>query len=472
MAIAVTGTGAVVTGLGGSAGYGEIVLERSDDGQLRLDVSAVFEAGLNYFGTVFAATDLWVNTNGTLSFGAAQPAYPTADNAAAAWDLIAIFWADMDTRLRGEGVESGQIHVDIDPVTDVVTLTWDRVGAYRRNTDAPNTFQLQLYDRGNGDFDIVLRYAEIGWTQGSAEGDTGARALLSATALAQALLLPGLSALSDLSMLEDMTGNTGQPGLWVLQMRGGVLMPVQGVPGILAPGSPGPDTLSGGEGDDTLSGLADNDLLAGYGGHDRLDGGAGADTLNGGAGNDTLTGGPEDADLRDLFYGGDGDDALFGGAGNDNLNGGAGHDSVVGGLGADTLVGNAGADTLAGGGGSDLIHGNDGDDFLNGGFGHDRLNGGAGADRFYHPGVAGHGSDWVQDYTAAQGDTLVFGQAGATAAQFQVNFAQTPGAGAADLAEAFVIWRPTGQILWALVDGAGQGAIWVELDGTAVNLLI
>jgi len=36
---------------------------------------------------------------------------------------------------------------------------------------------------------------------------------------------------------------------------------------------------------------------------------------------------------------------------------------------------------------------------------------------------------------------------------------RTESAGAVGIAEAFVIYRPTGQILWALVDGAGQDSI-------------
>ena len=135
-------------------------------------------------------------------------------------------------------------------------------------------------------------------------------------------------------------------------------------------------------------------------------------------------------------------------------------------------MGNAGNDTLGGGGGSDLLYGNDGGDYLNPGFGHDRLNGGAGADVFFHQGITDHGSDWVQDYARAEGDVLAAGIAGARAADFRVNLAFTPGAGAADVAEAFVIWRPTGQILWALVDGAGQGALRLAAGGQAFDLLI
>jgi Ca2+-binding RTX toxin-like protein len=98
------------------------------------------------------------------------------------------------------------------------------------------------------------------------------------------------------------------------------------------------------------------------------------------------------------------------------------------------------------------------------------VNGGTGADRFYHLGIADHGSDWVQDYSSAEGDRLVFGGAGVRS-QFQVNFAQTQGAGAAGVDEAFVIYRPTGQILWALVDGEAQGAIVLDIGGQVFDLL-
>jgi Ca2+-binding RTX toxin-like protein len=160
-----------------------------------------------------------------------------------------------------------------------------------------------------------------------------------------------------------------------------------------------------------------------------------------------------------------------GGWGNDDLNGGDGNDTILGGFGADTLIGNAGDDMLVGGAGSDLMFGGPGNDTLNGGFGFDRMNGGTGADWFFHLGVAEHASDWVQDYNAADGDVLTVGIAGATRAQFQVNFANTPGAGAADVEEAFVIYRPTGQIMWALVDGAAQSQINLQIGGQVFDLL-
>ncbi|MCU9840513.1 hypothetical protein OEZ49_22445, partial [Ruegeria sp. WL0004] len=84
--------------------------------------------------------------------------------------------------------------------------------------------------------------------------------------------------------------------------------------------------------------------------------------------------------------------------------------------------------------------------------------------------------DWVQDYNAAEGDVLLFGNASATRDQFQVNFAHTENAageraGDDAVQEAFVVYRPTGQILWALVDGEGQSSINLQIGSDVFDLL-
>ena len=71
---------------------------------------------------------------------------------------------------------------------------------------------------------------------------------------------------------------------------------------------------------------------------------------------------------------------------------------------------------------------------------------------------------------------LVFGDAAARAGQFQVNFAHTENSagersGADAVEEAFVIYKPTGQILWALVDGAGQDSINLQIGAEIYDLL-
>ncbi len=238
----------------------------------------------------------------------------------------------------------------------------------------------------------------------------------------------------------------------------------------------GSDVLDGGSGDDTLNGLASNDSLKGGLGNDVINGGSGVDTLIGGAGDDTLIGGDSEDDRRDDIYGGEGDDNIDGGYGNDELRGDAGNDTIAGGFGADTVIGGTGNDVLTGSAFGDQIFGGAGDDFINGGFGFDLLNGGADSDRFFHLGIADHGSDWVQDYDAAEGDILQFGITTATASQFQVNTAHTATAagersGDDNVEEAFVIYRPTGQIMWALVDGGGQSSINLQIGQDVFDLL-
>ncbi len=462
----ISGNGTAVTGLGGAQGYGETALARSDDGSLQVDVSSIFEGGFNYFGSTFSGTQLFINTNGTISFGADQTQYPTATNAASFDNIIAPFWADVDTRIDGEGAESGQVWIDQDIATDTVTITWENVGSYRRNADQTNLFQLQLVDRGSGDFDIVMRYERIDWTAGTSIDDTGARAQITALRLPETVKIG-----SNPADLDTITGNTGVTGLWVYEMRGGGTGTHQPVSGLVLTGTPYGDVLNGAGADDLLRGLASNDILRGNDGNDWLYGGDGADVLNGGDGDDFIFGGETENDLRDTIYAGDGDDTVDAGYGNDLVYGGNGNDTINGGYGVDELIGQGGNDVINGATLSDIIFGGAGDDFINGGFGNDRVNGGSGADRFYHLGIADHGSDWVQDYSAAQGDVLVWGGGAATPADFQVNIATTAGAGAAGVPEAFVIYQPTGQILWALVDGAGQSEIILRIAGTDYDLL-
>ncbi|MHC9237087.1 calcium-binding protein [Pseudooceanicola sp. 502str34] len=236
------------------------------------------------------------------------------------------------------------------------------------------------------------------------------------------------------------------------------------------------DVIEGTIGPDILNGFDGHDRLLGGDENDTLNGGDGSDTLNGGDGDDVIIGGNSEADLRDIIYAGAGDDTVDGGYGNDLIYGMEGDDSITGGFGADELYGQDGNDIISGSALSDLIFGGAGDDFLNGGFGSDRLSGGAGADKFYHAGTEGHGSDWVQDYSAAEGDVLVFGDVSANQSQFQVNFAHAEAAsgersGDDAVMEAFVIYRPTGQIIWALVDGEAEAQINLLAGGEVFDLL-
>ena len=282
-------------------------------------------------------------------------------------------------------------------------------------------------------------------------------------------------------------------------------------------GGTGDDTINGGDGDDIITGddesrVADatgetfdadadgSDMIFGGDGNDEIhvgswadanDGfmnthtGTGADFASGGDGNDILIGDSGNDTLRgddgedtikagdgnDFVDGGDDDDNLEGGDGNDQVYGGDGDDAILGGTGGDTLVGQDGDDVLSGGAFGDLLVGGEGDDFLNGGFGNDRINTGDGADKVFHTGVAGHGTDFIQDFDG-DSDTLVFGGGAAGADDFIVQLALTANAGEDDVAEAFVTYRPTGQILWAVIDGAEEDSLNVMANGENFDLMM
>jgi serralysin len=423
----ITGDGSLVRDFGGPLGFGDWHLDRSDDGWAAVDVSAAFPDGFRIGGTVYPATAFFVNTNGNVSLGHPLELSSHGDLPFADMAVIAPFWADVDTRLSGEGAESGQVWVHVDAERGIVTVTWYEVGVYRFNAEQTNAFQLQLIHRGGGDFDIVYRYERIEWTTGDMVGSSHAWAGL-AHAEDALFQLPASGLPEDLLQLDAVPGNTGVVGLWVYHIRDGQLAeggtsdpppPPPPDAGEVIEGTAGDDTLLGGSGDDTLMGSAGADLMDGGGGRnivdyrnapdgvvasladssinagwaagdsyvsihdlfgsnydDELHGDSGDNFINGGPGNDTIHG----HGGNNVLVGGMGDDLIFGGPGDDVINGGPGHDTLYGGEGDDRLRGGGGRDLLYGGPGNDLLIGDAGNDTLHGGPGNDKLFGGMGND--------------------------------------------------------------------------------------------
>jgi len=178
----VVGSNYLEQGLGGNAGFGEGVLAPNDDQSTNaIDITSVFGAnGLNFFGRSFSS--VYVNNNGNITF--ANPASqftPGIINAGTTNPIIAPFWADVDTRgsapnaptPNGHSAGSNRVYYDLDSERGILTVTWDDVGYYNSRTDKLNAFQLQLLDKGEGNFDIVYRYEDINWTTGNASGGSG-----------------------------------------------------------------------------------------------------------------------------------------------------------------------------------------------------------------------------------------------------------------------------------------------------------
>jgi hypothetical protein len=131
---------------------------------------------VNFFGTTY--TNLYVNNNGNVTFGDLLSAYtPTnlvnlvTDPTATATNIIAPFWADVDTRAAG----SGLVTYGTNTVNGhaAFAASWVDVGYYEQRDDKLNAFQLVLIDRpdrASGDYDVEFNYAQIQWETGNASG--------------------------------------------------------------------------------------------------------------------------------------------------------------------------------------------------------------------------------------------------------------------------------------------------------------
>ncbi|PCJ07322.1 MAG: hypothetical protein COB16_11595 [Rhodobacteraceae bacterium] len=212
--------GADITGNGTPKAAGGTALLTNDDGSALVDISAVFEESINFFGTHYdASTEVFINTNGNITFGLSLIQYTPSGISNHLLSMIAPLWADVDTRA------GSPILVGVDASRDVVTITWDNVGYYAQHASPSNFFQLQLFDRGGGDFDIS-------WSADTASdgdpatglGGTPARAGVLADNGSDFFEVPPSGNEAAITNLENITGNTGVTGLWVFEVRKGPIV--------------------------------------------------------------------------------------------------------------------------------------------------------------------------------------------------------------------------------------------------------
>ncbi|MBY8822789.1 Ig-like domain-containing protein [Sphingomonas colocasiae] len=327
----------LISGLGGSAGFGSAALGRTDDGSGFVNIGTIFEEGLKFFGQTF--TGLVVNNNGSVTFGAPRSSLTPGFVDNTGLPEIAVFFADVDTRGSavaatpgGTSTGSNRVYYYLDTTNDRVIITWDDVGYFQNKTDKLNAFQLILSDRGGGDFDIEFRYEAINWAIGSAGAAGVARAGISAgTAAPGSFYELAFSGDQNAVLSADETaGNTGDAGRWLINIRATTLFDNwQNIVDFndLTP-SQTQAVLAGGQVAFAASGndvvwLPDTDAYRVQGtviwdANTKFDAGVGDDSVHGGDG-------------RDVIFGNSGDDLLFGGDGNDVLRGGEGRDTLVGG---------------------------------------------------------------------------------------------------------------------------------------------
>ena len=149
------------------SGFNDFTLPRNDDGSTGL-VSIGFE--VNFFGLNF--TQLYVNNNGNVTFDAALATYTPFGLTATNRQIIAPFFADVDTRSAGNPVTYG---LGVYEGYNAFGVNWVDVDYYSSSSSHTNrnSFQLILVDRSDvaaGDFDIIFNYDQIQWETGTASG--------------------------------------------------------------------------------------------------------------------------------------------------------------------------------------------------------------------------------------------------------------------------------------------------------------
>lgn len=218
--------GAILSGYGGSAGYGAQVMTPNDDASSSL-LNLPF--GLNFYGTTYS--NFYVNNNGNITFRAPVSEYTPSPFPIASQPMIAPFWGDVDTRCG----TCGAVYV-ASPNENTVVVTWDRVGYYSTHSNLTNTFQLVLRNNAAqgdpvyaaGGFDIQFRYGQLQWTTGDASGGSGgfggtpAQAGLDAGDRTNYFTLPGSRTAGVLNLANETNVPGGQAGLWTFAVRNGV----------------------------------------------------------------------------------------------------------------------------------------------------------------------------------------------------------------------------------------------------------
>ncbi|UYV36099.1 Hint domain-containing protein [Rhodobacteraceae bacterium D3-12] len=279
----------MVTGLGGPAGYGEGVFSttskdsgNNDDGSIAVDVTSVFGAGgIEFYGTSY--TDIYVNSNGNISFGGPNTAY-SPNLAGTSNPVIAAFWGDVNIN------SSGEIYWDVDPANGTVTITWDGVAPY--SGSGTNSFQLVLTATGDGNFTTEFIYEDINWTNGgSGNAQTGFT-----DGGANDTPLEGSGNSTALANYENNDFDNGDPnGAYSVNFVNGEPYAGDGVVSGTGAGEVIDGDYSDSDADQVDSGLGtgtDNmdDSIEAGGGADTVYGGTGGDTILGEAGNDVLYG--------------------------------------------------------------------------------------------------------------------------------------------------------------------------------------
>ena len=314
---------ALLNGLGGPAGFGENEGPDFDDDFVGpIDLTPVFEEGINVFGT--RLDRVWINSNGNLTFDGPFTQYFPEDIDTLRTAGLYPFWSDVNVDTpRVEASPGGTsrgtnaIWYDIDPEGGTFTVTWDDVRPfnagpdddfydgfddgfdYFNNGDSVAAFQIRLRDisdepgRLPGDLEVELRYEAVEWTSGIGGAD-------------EALARIGFT-IGDGSSFFELPASGDDAALRALPDLGPIRFTFDEL-GIRGEGAA--PVIRGTDGDDLLLGTDAADALVAGLGQDTIRPGLGADEIILEGGGKVVAGSAAelfDDTLRGAFW----DDALF-----------------------------------------------------------------------------------------------------------------------------------------------------------------
>ncbi len=216
-------------------GFNSASLAENDDGSTG---AVPIGFTINFFGV--AATTVFVNNNGNVTFDSALSTYTPFSLDTTNRRIIAPFFADVDTRTSGGTVTYGAGAINGRPAFGVNWLDVDYYNSGSVNHTSRNSFQLILIDRsdtGPQNFDFWFNYNRVQWETGQASGGDanglggfsaragyangqGTFAELSGSGVNGALLDSNL-----VSGLVHNSLNSGVNGRYVFQVRNGSVVP-------------------------------------------------------------------------------------------------------------------------------------------------------------------------------------------------------------------------------------------------------
>ena len=198
---------------------------------------------MNWNGTSY--NQVFINMNGNVTFGNGFTGFdPNTTLQAAGQNIMAPFWADVDTRNAAMGqVTYSNITAGSVPQVDgqdAFFVNWINVGRYNytsANATQTNSFQLVIVDRsdtGAGNFDFMYNYDAVAWD--IATGSSNRRARVGwGRSDGTGFELPGsgtaqgsTSTLLDISpaatsLIQNEMNDADQLGRYVWQVRGGTV---------------------------------------------------------------------------------------------------------------------------------------------------------------------------------------------------------------------------------------------------------